>query len=203
MRKLIVIAILCAFSVMLLADAKDEALSSMGTAKDLINSGDYKKAADELNYALTKINELLSQNLVKYLPQAPAGYTEESREATSLGSAGAILGSANSLAATSSYSASSGSSISVTISVGGMMGQVAGFASMGQMWGGATTGSSSVRIKGYTGTLEYDKDDQSGTLSVKVGDETSVIVEGSMISDGEVLKQLVNGMDLSGLEKEF
>jgi hypothetical protein len=141
--------------------------------------------------------------LVKYLPDAPTGYNVDTREAVNLGAAGAWVGSANSLAAEGDYSAESGSSLKVTISVGGLLGQTAGFAAMGQMWGGAGTGSTSVRVKGYTGTLEFDQENRSGTLTIKVGDDTSVMVEGYDIASGDVLKALAEKIDLSNLEKKF
>ena len=203
MKNIIVLFVLLALACALTADAKSDALSSCDTAKDLIKSEDYQKAADELNFALSKVNEILAGALENYLPQAPGGYTETSREATSLGAAGAIVGSTNSLAASSEYEADNGSTIDVTITVGGAMGAVAGLASMGQMFGGASAGTESVRIKGYSGTLEIDKDDNSASLTLNIGGQISVIIDGSKIESGDILKEMAQSMDLSKLEKEF
>ncbi len=187
----------------LTAGPKDEALSSLDTAKGFVSGEQYSKAVDEINYALAKINEILAQKLLALIPEAPAGYTRESTNSTGLGTAGSFMGSANSLTADASYNNPSGSYINLTITVGGFIGQAASFANMGQMFGGAVAGSSTIRIKGYTGTLEYDQENQSGTLSVKVGDDKSVIIEGSQIESGDILKALAEKMDLARLEREL
>lgn len=203
MRAFIIVVVLCLLPAILSAGPEQEAISSLDTAKDLINSGDLVKASEEIQYALTKVNEILAKQLEAFLPAAPKGYNEENREASSLGSAGMFVGSANALSASSSYSNEAGSYLNVNIGVGGLMGKAAGLASMGQMWGGSSTGAESTRIKGYTGTLEYDRENQSGKLSLQVGDETSVMIEGSMIDSTDVLRSLAESMDLAGLEKAF
>ncbi len=201
MKKMFFVFAIVAISVLLVAGPKEEALSSLDTAKNLTAKEDYSKAVDEINYALSKINEILAQKLLAFIPDAPAGFTQESKSSTGLGTAGAFMGSTNSLAAEASYSSESGASVDLSITVGGVIGQAASFANMGQMFGGAMSGSSSVRIQGYTGTLEFDQEGQSGTLTIKVGEAKSIIINGSQIESGDVLKAFVEKMDLSSLEK--
>jgi hypothetical protein len=61
-------------------NAKQEALQSLDEAKALINGNQLAKAQEEINYASTKISEILSDELVKFIPDAPAGFTLEDGE---------------------------------------------------------------------------------------------------------------------------
>ncbi len=203
MNKVFMILMVLAVCSMLVAGPKDEAISSLDTAKGFVSKEQYSKAVEEINYALAKINEILAQRLLDLIPAAPAGYTLDSKDSAGLGTAGSFMGSTNSLAAEASYSSESGSSLSINIAVGGLIGQAASFASMGQMFGGAVAGSSTIRIKGYTGTLEFDKENQSGTLSLKIGQDKSVMIEGSMIESGDILKALAEKIDLAKLESDI
>jgi hypothetical protein len=55
MKNLMIGILMLALAAGLVADAKSEALSSLDTAKGLVNSGDYKKASEEISYALSKV----------------------------------------------------------------------------------------------------------------------------------------------------
>ncbi len=184
-------------------NAKQEALQSLDEAKALINGNQLAKAQEEINYASTKISEILSDELVKFIPDAPAGFTLEDRGAMSLGQAGAIIGSANSISASGQYRKGE-SDLELSITVGGLVGQAGGLMGLAAMFGGmGGTNTRSSRINGYNATTEYDPSMQSGTLTVKVGEKITVIVEGSNIENADVLKTLAEEVDLSLLEKSF
>ena len=203
MKKIFVVFVIMTISLALVAGPKEEALSSLDTAKKFVSGDQYSKAVDEINFALAKLNEILAQRLMELMPEAPAGYTRQSANSAGLGAAGSFMGSTNSLAAEATYGSDSGSRIELTITVGGIIGQAASFANMGQMFGGAVAGSSTIRVQGYTGTLEYDSDNQSGSLTLKIGEDKSVMIEGSQIDSGDVLKSLAEKMDLDRLDREM
>jgi hypothetical protein len=184
-------------------NAKSEALDSLNDAKSMIQSGKYMQAQEELNYAQAKLSELLAEDLIRFIPDAPAGYTLEDKSAQSLGQAGAIIGSANAIAATANYSKDD-ATLDLTIAVGGLPGQAAGLMGLAAMFGGmAEMGTKTVRVKGNNATLEYDEYDQSGTLTIKVGEKISVIIDGENIEDENELRKLAEMVDYSALQKAY
>jgi len=204
MKKNLVIMILIFTSFCLFAqNAKSEAIDSLDDAKAMIQKGQYLQAQEELNYAQAKLGELLSEDLIKFIPDAPAGFTLTDKSSQSLGQAGAIIGSANAIAATANYNKDD-TELDLTIAVGGLPGQAAGLMGLAAMFGGMTdTRSKTIRIKGNNATLEYDEYDQSGTLTVKVGEKISVIVEGENIENADILRSLAEQVDYTALQKAF
>ncbi|GEM_PF-384520 len=212
MRKLLAIILLFAFCLGLAAQtAKDEAIQSLDNAKKYLQSDNFAKAQDEMNYASSKISEIQSEILVKYLPDAPVGFKVEDKNAQGMGGAGAILGSQNAITAVGKYSSGKEDAdgntpeITLTISVGGIMGKASGLAALGQMFSGygmtSGTGTKTVRVGGYSGTQEFSAG--SGKLTVQVGEKVSIIVEGEYLVNPDLMKTLVEKIDLAKLEKEF
>ncbi|MCK9309380.1 MAG: hypothetical protein PHH43_01325 [Candidatus Cloacimonetes bacterium] len=204
MKRLIVMATLLLVVITLSAQAaKQEALESLDTAKALINKGDYVKAQEEMNFAQAKISEIVAEELLKHIPEKPKGFVFDSKETTSLGQAGAIIGSANAVAAVGHYSKDD-SSFDVTITMGGALGQAGGLMSgLASMFGGMATGTTQIRVSGYTGTQEFDKSAGTGSLTIKVGNKISVIVTGEDITNPDILKTLAEQVDMALLEKSF
>lgn len=205
MKKIILCCMLIAFTMFLFAQtAKEEALSSLDTAKKLIQDNNLQKAQDEINFALSKISEIQSEELVKYIPDAPPGFTLEEKKGQGLGQMGAMMGSANAITAKGTYRKGDNTSIDLTISEGGMLGKTASLMNMGQMYGaGGSGGAKSVRVSGYTGTLEFDAENKSGKLNLQIGEKVSITIEGDGIDNAEILKTLAGKIDLAKLEKAF
>ncbi|MCB5265508.1 MAG: hypothetical protein LHW41_04615 [Candidatus Cloacimonetes bacterium] len=204
MKKGIVFLLVAVLSLGLFAEnAKSEAIESLNTAKSMIQSGQYIKAQEELDYAQAKLSEILSEDLLKYIPDAPAGFTLEDKTSQSLGQAGAIIGSANAIAATGSYSKDD-MNFDLTIAVGGLPGKTAGLMGLASMFGGMTDmKTKTIRIKGYNATLEYDEDEESGTLTIKVGENITVLVTGDNLVDTDAMKTLAEKVDFDALKKAF
>lgn len=203
MKRIVIFAITLLLSLGLWAQtAKEEALESLDNAKAMIAEDSFTEAVDEINYAMAKISEIQAEELIKFIPDAPEGFTLEEKESQSMGQAGAIIGSANSIVANASYSMDD-TEIEITITVGGILGKTGGMMGMASMFGGTAMGTKTVRVSGYTGNQEYDKGDDSGTLTVQVGDNITVIVEGDEIEDAEILKNFAELIDLPLLERSF
>ncbi|NMD12184.1 MAG: hypothetical protein GYA77_01405, partial [Candidatus Cloacimonetes bacterium] len=73
------------------------------------------------------------------------------------------------------------------------------------MFGGLSVGSGAktIRVKGYTGTQEFDPDEESGTLSIQVGEKISVIVEAHGIDNADIMTATAEAVDLARLESSF
>ncbi len=208
-RKATIIVILFVFGTlgMLLAadNPKAEAIESLDNAKAMLNKGQYAQAQDELDYAQTKISELMSGDLLRFIPDAPAGFTLEDKSSQSLGQAGAIIGSANSIAATGDYSKDD-MEFSITIAVGGLAGQSGGLlGGLAAMFGGMSDvgGTRTIRIKGNNATLEFNEEEESGSITIQLGNKVTVIVDGTDIEDTDDLKTLAEQVDYNALQKAF
>ncbi len=186
-------------------DPAQEAISSLQTAQGLIKSGDTAKAIEEINYALSKLNEVTASGMIKFIPAAPKGFKLERKSSQGMGQGAMAVGNAG---AEGEYSGANEASVKITIATGGMTGKMGSLASFGAMFAGISqnsggSGSKSVRIKGFTGTLTFDGENKSGNLTLQVGEKTSVNIEGSNIDNENVLKSFGELMDLNGLSKAF
>ena len=204
MRKILLLAALLLLTLNLLAeDPAKEAAASLDNAKDLLGKGEYVQAQDEINFALAKINEILAEELLKYIPDSPEGFQLVNKEAQNLAAAGALIGGPNSISATGSYSKGD-ASLTLTIAVGGMLGKTGGLMGMAAMFGGMNAGGGkTVRVQGYSGNQEFDKGEKTGTLTLQVGDKITVMVEGDDIESADLLKELAEKIDLTKLQKSF
>jgi hypothetical protein len=188
-------------------DIQSEAIDSLSTARTFVEKGNYNKAVEEINYALSKINELTASGLIQFIPDAPPGFTLDSKQSQGTGAGASIAGSAG---ATAAYSSSKGSQLNLNIAIGGITGKMGSLAALGQMFagmaqqqGGGGEQTRQLRVKGYTGTEIYNSQNKSGTLTFQVGDKTSVTIEGTGIEDPDILKQLAKNIDFEGLEKNY
>ena len=195
-RTLMIIAVLLLGLALLAAEAKDEAIEALDAAKTQINKGDYAKARQEIEFALAKINEILAEDLLKFIPDSSGGFTLESKDATSLN----MMGANNT--AVGNYTKDD-ASFSLTITVGGVLGQSGGMMGLANMFGAVAQAGKTVRVSGYTGTQEYDEDEEEGTLTIKVNDQITVIVTGENIKNADLLKTLAEMVELDKLEEAY
>lgn len=184
-------------------DPSKEAISSLQTAQTLITQGDTAKAIEEINYALSKLNEVTASGMLNFIPAPPKGFKLDSKNSQGMGQGAMAVGNAG---AEGQYSGPNDASVKITIATGGVTGKLGSLASFGAMFAGVSQGgggSKSVRIKGFTGTLQFEPNDKSGTLTLQVGEKTSVTIEGSNVETENVLKSFAESMDLNGLSKAF
>jgi hypothetical protein len=184
---------------------QEEAVESLTTAQKLVKDGNYNKAIEEINYALAKINELTAANLIKYIPEAPEGFTLVNKQSQGVGANAAIAGNAG---ASAEYSGQNGANVDLNIAIGGMTGKMASLAAIGSMFAGLSQDAGAgqtrqIRVQGYTGTEIYNAAERSGTLTFQVGEKTSVTIEGNNIESVDMLMLFAKKMDFSGIEKDF
>lgn len=184
---------------------QEEAIDSLATAQRFVKDGNFNKATEEVNYALSKINELTASALLEYIPEPPEGYSLVSKQSQGVGAGVAIAGNAG---ATANYSHANGGTLDLNITIGGMTGKMGSLAALGTMFAGLSQDSSSgqtrkVRVQGYTGTEIFDSKQKSGTLTFQVGEKTSVTITGDNIDSAEILMQLAKNIDFPGIEKSL
>lgn len=184
---------------------QEEAIGSLSTAQEFVSGGNYSKAIEEINYALAKINELTAEQLLKFVPEPPPGFTLINKQSQGIGAGAAIAGNAG---ATASYADGAGGTIDLNIAIGGMTGKMASLAALGSMFAGLGQDSAGgkarqLRVKGYTGTEMFNPNQRSGTLSFQVGNKTSVTLNGKNIDSAATLLQLAKQINFADLEKNF
>ena len=197
--------IFCLSSTVSANEIQNEALESLATAQDFVKDGNFNKAVDEINYALSKINELTAKTLLKFIPEPPEGYSLDNKQSQGVGAEAAIAGNAG---ATAQYSSPNGSTISLNIAIGGMTGKMASLAAFGSIFAGLgqQTGmgqTTKIRAHGYTGTQIFNASERSGTLTFQIGQKTSVTIDGTNIDSAKVLLQIAKEIDFAGLEKNY
>ncbi len=195
-------ACICISGIAFAENVQEEAINSLSTAQNFLKKGNYSKALEEINYAMTKINELTAEGLLSFIPDPPEGYTLVNKNSQGVGQGAAIIGNAG---ATGSYRGQGDQSLELNISIGGMVGQMGSLAAFGAMMSGMAleAGMKTVRIQGYTGTIMFDKDNSSGNLTIQVGDKTSVQIEGNVIEAADDMKILAEKIDLVGLDEKY
>ena len=184
-------------------DPKTEAISSLSSAQTMIKQGNVAKAVEEINYALSKLNEVTAVEMLKFIPAPPTGFKLDSKNSQGMGQGAMVMGNAG---AEAEYSGAKDASVKLTIATGGVTGKMGSLASFGAMFAGVPQGaggSKTVRIKGFTGTLQFDPNEKSGTLMLQVGEKTSVNIEGSGIASENILKSFAEKMDLNKLSTSF
>lgn len=203
MKRYLIFILMLLFAGMLLAqNTAKEAQDALDSAKSHIQKGEYGKAQDELNYAQNLLGELLATALLQYIPETPKGFSFIKKEASSLGQGGALFGSANASVAKGSYSQGN-ASFEISISQGGVLGQAGGLMSgLASLLGGMNdAGFRQIRVKGYSGSLEYDEEMQSGWITFSVGNKLTVTVSGEDLENSDQLKDLAEQIDFAALEK--
>ncbi|MBU1168818.1 MAG: hypothetical protein KKD44_04550 [Proteobacteria bacterium] len=204
MKKLIMILVFMGVMVNLSMadDPKQEAMDSLSTAQSMIKQGNINKAVEEINYALSKLNEVSATKMLTFIPEAPEGFTLESKNSQGMGQGASMVGNAG---AEGHYIGQDDSRVKLSIATGGVTGKLGSLASFGSMFAGMSQdgGVKSVRIQGFTGTLQYDTNSKSGNLTIQVGEKTSVQVEGDNVASDKILKSFAEKMDLSKLSTSF
>lgn len=187
---------------------QDEAISSLDTAQAFVKQGNFNKAVEEINYALAKINELTAEGLLNFIPDPPAGYTLVSKNSQGV-DANAAMAIAGNAGANAQYSNEEGSTLNLSIAIGGMSGKMASLAALGSMFAGLSQDSGAggqtkkIRVQGYTGTQMFDGNANSGTLTFQVSEKTSVSIDGTNIESPDILIMMAKYIDLAGLEKNY
>ncbi len=199
---LMLLSLLMSTTIAQAEDIRQEALNSLGTARNFIEKENYKKAVEEIHYALAKIHELTADKLLQFIPDPPAGYTLLTKTSQGLGQGAVIIGNAG---AQATFQGPAEESITLQISIGGITGQIGSLAALGSIFAGMSPQmvSKSIRIQGFTGTLLFDENLKKGTLTLQVGDKTSVILQGANIPDPEILKNFAAGIDLTALADNY
>lgn len=173
--------------------AADDVTDSIEEAVDAYKKGEYKKASEELTYALESINQKKGNSLKIYLPEPLEGWTAD--EATAQTANAAMLGGGTMLSRTYHKSESL-----VTIEMVMDSPLMQGIA---MMMGNPMFRSSEMgeltRINKEKAMVKYDNKEKSGDITMIVANRIMVTVKGETVSKEELIAY-ANAIDLKKLK---
>lgn len=189
MKRILIAAL--ALSLFLPAVSQAEDINEIfKKVNEYVESKNYTKALEELNWAKKEIEKLRNEGIKTYFPDQVEGLTGQKFDVSSA------------LGMTNLERRYAGGSTSVVVSLvgGGKTGAFGGLAGLGKMAAMMQQGQGidSFRIDGLTASL-----DESGTnpeLSVFLDSGSILKIEGTRGADGEKLKSIAKEIDLGGLD---
>lgn len=173
--------------------AADDVTDSIEEAVDAYKKGEYKKASEELTYALESINQKKGNSLKIYLPEPLEGWTAD--EATAQTANAAMLGGGTMLSRTYHKSESL-----VTIEMVMDSPLMQGIAMMmaNPMFRSSEMGEL-TRINKEKAMVKYDNKEKSGNITMIVANRIMVTIKGETVSKEELIAY-ANAIDLKKLK---
>ena len=193
MRKILwVWMILCALTIR--AALADTVTERIDLAKKKYLEGEYNEAVSELNFAAGLIKQKRAERLKELLPDPPPGWkAEESRTSAEP----VFLGGGTSVARR--YYNDSGSSVEISI-----MSDAPLLSSLLMMLSNpsfAGAGNTITTVKGEKALEEWNSSEGSGKLTIVVGNQVIVKVEGSNIASKKDLYKFAGLLDFNKIRK--
>ncbi len=201
MKKLVGVGVVVILALALVVSAyADEVLEEIDYAREAYEDGSYSEAIEGFNFVIAQIQSLQVDELRKALPEPLSGWTMEEQESDAMGYG--FLGLGSGLGVTRRYyEEDSGATIEITVAAQSiMLQQITMFLKNPTMAAAQpNTKLEKKRIKGIAGRTtiveEFSSEDEDGKLSLTPDDKILVIIEGSDISDKEILYEYLDGID--------
>lgn len=161
--------------------AADDVTDSIEEAVDAYKKGEYKKASEELTYALESINQKKGNSLKIYLPEPLEGWTAD--EATAQTANAAMLGGGTMLSRTYHKSESL---ITIEMVMDSPLMQGIAMMMANPMFRSSEMGEL-TRINKEKAMIKYDNKEKSGDITMIVANRIMVTVKGETVSKEELI----------------
>ncbi|MCD6654133.1 MAG: hypothetical protein LT067_05140 [Sulfurovum sp.] len=161
--------------------AADDVTDSIEEAVDAYKKGEYKKASEELTYALESINQKKGNSLKIYLPEPLEGWTAD--EATAQTANAAMLGGGTMLSRTYHKSESL---ITIEMVMDSPLMQGIAMMMANPMFRSSEIGEL-TRINKEKAMIKYDNKEKSGDITMIVANRIMVTVKGETVSKEELI----------------
>ena len=174
----------------------DEILEAMNEAIEAYKEKEYAEAAESLDYARQLIQQLRSENIMKFLPEAMPGWESKTAKTQSTGMLGGMSGVQREY-----FKPGTGDqgrkriTINIMADSPMMQGMMAMF---NPMYAGAQ-GGKLQKIKRNKAIVKYDPDRKNGEVNVLVDKRYIVAIKGNSV-DKEDLMEYANAVDYKGLK---
>jgi len=177
----------------------DEVTDQLDVAREAYEAGELRQSVDELNYAISQIQEQLSASYVKLLPEALAGWT--AGEAVSQAGGLAMLGGGTSLSR--SYSKDGGGNVEIKMYANSPMAQGMSMMLSNPMLMQMDPSTKPYRYKGRRGMIKHDAGSSSFEISMMLKNNILLQVSGSGIADKAAVVDYVKAIDIKAVEEAF
>ncbi len=176
--------------------AADDITDAIAEGSKAYKQGQFAEAATQWEYAAQLARQKRGEGLLKLLPSAPSGWTEENAESAAAGAA--MFGGATT--ASKRFSDGKDGEVNANLSTDSPM--VMGFAQMASnpMFA-SQSGNKPVTIEGQRGFYQYDAESRSGELTIVAYGKHLIQVSGSSVSE-ETLKQFARAYNYAELAKQ-
>ena len=177
------------------ADA-DEILDSINEAIEAYKEKEYAEAAESLDYAKQLIQQMRSENIMKFLPEALPGWESKTAESQSMGMLGGMSGVQKEY-----WKPGTGDqgrkriTINILAESPMMQGMMAMF---NPMYAGAQ-GGKLQKIKRNKAIVKYNPDSRSGEVNVLVEKSYIVAIKGDSVDEKDLL-DYAEAVDYKGLK---
>ncbi len=159
----------------------DDVTDTVEEAMEAYKKGEYKKASEDLSYALEVINQKKGKNLRAYLPEPLSGWTADDAESQTVGTA--MFGGGTMI--NRSYHKGNASVKIEMIMDSPMLQGVAMMFSNPMI--ATSDGGELVRIKREKAIVKYKTKDKSGEITMVVANRIMITVKGYDISKDDLM----------------
>ena len=174
----------------------DEILDSINEAIEAYNEKEYAEAAESLDYAKQLIQQLRSENIMKFLPEALPGWESKTAQTQSMGMMGGMSGVEKKY---SKPGTGNQGRKNITINIMADSPMMQGMMAMFNPAYAGAQGGKLQKIKRNKAMVKYDPDSRRGEANVMVDKSYIVSIKGNSI-DKEDLMNYAEAIDYKGLK---
>ncbi|MBK1723251.1 hypothetical protein [Thiocystis violacea] len=174
----------------------DEVSDQIDAAKKAYESGELRAAVDTLNFAVAKIQEQMTANLLRLLPEPLEGWTADAAESQSGGMAAMITGTTLSRR----YSRDDGTEVTLTLMADSPMMPMLTMAMSMPFVMQSNQDMKTYAFKGYRGMVEHGADTNNYEVTLMVGNRLVIQGKGSKLSDVKPIEAYFERLDLDAIQ---
>ena len=174
----------------------DEILDSINEAIEAYKEKEYAEAAESLEYAKQLIQQMRSENMMKFLPEALPGWESKTAETQSMGMLGGMSGVQKEY-----FKPGTGNQgrKRITINIMGESPMLQGMMVMFNPAYAGAQGGKLQKIKRNKAIVKYDPDSRSGEANVLVAKTYIVSIKGNSVDKKDLL-DYAEAVDYKGLK---
>ncbi len=174
----------------------DEVTDQLETAKQAYSSGELRAAVDSLNFAVAKIQERMTANLLKLLPDPLDGWQADAPQAQSGGMAAMITGTT----LTRRYIREDGAEVTLSLMADSPMIPMLTMAMSMPFVMQSNQDMKTYAFKGQRGMLEHAAGSDHYELTLMVGNRLLIQGKGSKIADIKPIEGYLEKLDLNAIQ---
>lgn len=179
------------------AAAADEVTAQIDTAKKAYEAGELRSAVEALNFAVAKIQEEMTANLLTLLPEPLRGWQADAPTSQSGGMAAMITGTT----LARRYFREDGAEVSLSLMADSpMMPMMTMAMSMPFVMQGSQD-MKTYSFKGHRGMIDHAAGSEDYQITLMVGNRLVIQVKGGKIPDPAPLEAYLNALDLAAIQK--